>query len=260
MPWWDDYFFNQQSTRPLRDETRQDAQPLTPVQPSPAPAEPSTQGDWTDDLRELLKEYMGKGSQQDAGPVGATVSGTMGGPGAPPTMAYLPPTGKGGMFDIVKLAMMIFGGAAGGAAMGGSGAAAGASGAAAGAGGAGMTGAAAGGMGGSGAAAGASGVAAGAGGTGMTGAAAGSGSGNIMDMFSNIMGGGGEKKETTPSAQALQGQSSPGFAFAPMTLPMETIPTTSSPGPIFGRNLVPSTLDIWRPNMRNTLFPGNPYG
>ena len=253
MPWWDDYF-NQQPQRPPYYETQRDAQPLTPAQPS-------TQGDWTDDLRELLKEYMGKGSQQDAGPVGATVSGTMGAPSAPPTMAYLPPTGKGGFVDVVKIIMAIAGGAAGAGGMGGSGAAAGAPGAAAGAGGAGMTGAGAGAMGGSGAAAGASGAAAGAGGAGMTGA--GMSSGSIMDMFSNLMGGGGSggsKKETTPSAQALQGQSSPGFAFAPMTLPMETIPTTSSPGPIFGRNLVPSTLDIWYPRQRNSLFPGNSYG
>ena len=204
-------FFNQQPS-PSFYETQQDAVPLQP-------AEPARPRHWTYDLIDLLKQFSG-GKQQGGGPTGAT-----GGP----AMAYVPPTGKGGGVDVVKLAMMIFGGAAGAA--GGMG-----------------------GMGGAGAAGGSG--AAGAGGAGA--ASGGSGMGQAMSMynqFGGMMGGGGGGgggKDVPPPAQPM----------AMMQLPYMTIPTagTAEPGPIFGQNIVPSTLDVWRPKQHNSLFPGNPYG
>ena len=188
------------------------------------PAQPERPRHWTYDLLDLLKQFSGGKQQQGGGPVGAT-----GGP----AMAYVPPTGKGGGVDVVKLAMMIAGAGAGGGMMGGSGAAAGAPGAAAGAGGAGMGGAPAGTMGGSGAASGMS------------------GGNNAMGMFSKFMGGGGGGgKDVPPPAQPM----------AMMQLPYMTIGQSESPGPIFGQNVIPSTLDVWRPRQKNSFFPGNPYG
>lgn len=191
-------------------QTQQDAMPVTR-------AEPERPRHWTYDLVDLLKAFSG-GGKQGAGQVGAAGS---------PVMAYVPPTGKGGGVDVVKLAMMIFGGAAGG--MGGMG----------GAGGAGAAGAAGGAQG--------AGVASGSS-MGQANQAMG-----MMQQFGGMGGGGGGGgggKDVTPPAQPM----------AMMQLPYMTIPGAESPGPLFGQNAMPSTLDFFRPKQRNTLFPGNPYG
>jgi hypothetical protein len=72
--------------------------------------------------------------------------------------------------------------------------------------------------------------------------------GRALDMLSKAGGIGGK-----PSRPA-------GGALAMPQLPQGGPNEWENPGPVFGENLLPSTLDVWRPKQRNTLFPGNPYG
>lgn len=52
-----------------------------------------------------------------------------------------------------------------------------------------------------------------------------------------------------------------GNAPASMKMPQLQEPSdTRNPGPVFGQNIMPSTLDIWRPKQRDTLFGGTLAG
>ena len=206
MEGWGDYF-NQQPRHGIY-ETNRDAVAVEPARPERA-------RHWTYDLLDLLKQFSGGKQRQGGGPAG---------PAGGPAMAYIPPTGKGGSVDVVKLAMMIFGGAGGMGGMGGMGGAE---------------------------AAGASGVE----GAGAASSSSGMGNANqamsMYKQFGGMMGGGsGGGNDVPPSAQPM----------AMMQLPYMTMAPSESPGPIFGNNVIPSTLDVWRPKQRNSLFPGNPYG
>lgn len=72
---------------------------------------------------------------------------------------------------------------------------------------------------------------------------------------------GADYAQTLDTLAKMGGPKRPSTAPTSMQMPqLEQPEDYRNPGPVFGANIMPSTLDIWRPRMQNTLFAKNPYG
>ena len=71
---------------------------------------------------------------------------------------------------------------------------------------------------------------------------------------------GADYAQTMNTLAKMGGPKRPGTAPTPMQMPqLEQPEEYKNPGPVFGHNIIPSMLDMWRPSTKNTLFPRNPY-